>query len=407
MSKIQRYQGDVRAFASAQQSGERYIFGDTTTESDSLSDQLTTDYLRGWAVISASDEPPLEWFNAVAFTATQFIAYLHQSGIPEWNGEQEYHDGSQANYNGQIYTCLTDNHTSVTTPNTDPTNWKKASAGDADNADKLDGQHGSFYRDASNLNSGTVPTARLPEATATSKGVSRQATAQEAIDGADVDAYIPPDLVHAAFNQYGLGGATSKIQDLNNSEIESGFYYSDSSAANNPTSRGGALIVNRYNENVTNQIFLPQGSSDVWVRSFLVDTWSQWLNTLNSSDKATTAQAQAGSDDDAYLTSLKANQLVSQLFSTATIDSNSNYYVFPPDNSEKSLILQWGTTGATVTGETITLPIAFPNQFLRCFATRHGTIVASSAIKKITNGSFVHYHNEGGSGEFDYLAIGY
>ena len=28
-------------------------------------------------------------------------------------------------------------------------------------ADKLDGQEGSFYRNASNLNTGTVPTARL------------------------------------------------------------------------------------------------------------------------------------------------------------------------------------------------------------------------------------------------------
>ena len=167
MSKIQRYQGDVRAFASAQQSGERYIFGDTTTESDSLSDQLTPDYLRGWAVISASDEPPLEWFNAVAFTATQFISYLHQSGIPEWDGEQEYHDGSQANFNGQIYTCLTDSHTSVTTPNTDPTNWKKASAG---NADTLNGKTSSEIE-------------------------TPQATQQEVSDGADVDAYVPPDLL--------------------------------------------------------------------------------------------------------------------------------------------------------------------------------------------------------------------
>ncbi|WP_129591297.1 hypothetical protein [Salinicola tamaricis] len=34
-------------------------------------------------------------------------------------------------------------------------------SGSAANADKLDGQHGSYYRNASNLNAGTLPTARL------------------------------------------------------------------------------------------------------------------------------------------------------------------------------------------------------------------------------------------------------
>ena len=35
--------------------------------------------------------------------------------------------------------------------------------GTIDNADKLDGQHGSYYRNASNLNSGTIPTARISD----------------------------------------------------------------------------------------------------------------------------------------------------------------------------------------------------------------------------------------------------
>jgi hypothetical protein len=43
--------------------------------------------------------------------------------------------------------------------------------GTVDNADKLDGQHGSYYRNASNLNAGTVPEARLP---------------QNAIDGSEI-----------------------------------------------------------------------------------------------------------------------------------------------------------------------------------------------------------------------------
>lgn len=44
---------------------------------------------------------------------------------------------------------------------------KTAKAADSD---KLDGQDGSYYRNASNLNAGTVPAARLPNATATAVG---------------------------------------------------------------------------------------------------------------------------------------------------------------------------------------------------------------------------------------------
>ncbi len=50
------------------------------------------------------------------------------------------------------------------------------------NADLLDGQHGSYYRNASNLNAGTVPVARLPLATTTSPGVVRVGTGL-AVDG--------------------------------------------------------------------------------------------------------------------------------------------------------------------------------------------------------------------------------
>lgn len=38
-----------------------------------------------------------------------------------------------------------------------------------------------------------------------------QATLQEALDGDDVDAYMPPDLVHKAFNQYGIGDSTTFV----------------------------------------------------------------------------------------------------------------------------------------------------------------------------------------------------
>lgn len=112
MAKIARFNGNVQAFASNQQSGERRIFGatDPAEESDLLSDQLTPEFLRGWATVGPSEFPPIEWFNAVGFTVTQFIAYLHQVGVPEWNSLQEYHANSITNYNGSIYVSEVDNN---------------------------------------------------------------------------------------------------------------------------------------------------------------------------------------------------------------------------------------------------------------------------------------------------------
>lgn len=89
MSKIVRYNGDVNAFASSSIGTERTIFGDVT-QSDLLSDQLTADFLRGWGIVGASENPTLQDFSAAMFTATQFISYLHQMGIAEWNATQEY-----------------------------------------------------------------------------------------------------------------------------------------------------------------------------------------------------------------------------------------------------------------------------------------------------------------------------
>ena len=89
MNKIDRFNGNVKAFASEYQGTERTTFG-TTVESDELTQQQTSSYLRGWGIVGSSEDPSLEDFNAAMFTATQYIAYLHQMGVPEWNALQEY-----------------------------------------------------------------------------------------------------------------------------------------------------------------------------------------------------------------------------------------------------------------------------------------------------------------------------
>ncbi len=104
MSKINRFNGDVSAFASQALTNERTIFGEVT-QSDELTDQINAEFLRGWGIVGASDSPSLQDFSAAMFTSTQFISYLHQMGVAEWNSAQEYPtDGAACIYNGMLWT---------------------------------------------------------------------------------------------------------------------------------------------------------------------------------------------------------------------------------------------------------------------------------------------------------------
>lgn len=107
MSKIARYQGNVRAFASDAQGMERTVFGGTN-QADDLTSQITASFLRGWGIVGASEHPSLEDFNAAMYAMSQFIAYQHQMGVPEWHAEQEYHIGSICTHNGESYQSLQD-----------------------------------------------------------------------------------------------------------------------------------------------------------------------------------------------------------------------------------------------------------------------------------------------------------
>ncbi|MBA8034256.1 carbohydrate-binding protein [Citrobacter freundii] len=105
MSKIARYQGNVRAFASDAQGLERTVFGGTN-QADDLTSQITASFLRGWGIVGASEHPSLEDFNAAMYAMSQFIAYQHQIGVPEWHSEQEYHIGSICTHDGESYQSL-------------------------------------------------------------------------------------------------------------------------------------------------------------------------------------------------------------------------------------------------------------------------------------------------------------
>ncbi|HHX1625914.1 TPA: hypothetical protein ACU6JN_004702, partial [Salmonella enterica] len=105
MSKIARYQGNVRAFASDARGMERTVFGGTN-QADDLTSQISASFLRGWGIVGAAEHPSLEDFNAAMYAMSQFIAYQHQMGVPEWHAEQEYHIGSICTHDGESYQSL-------------------------------------------------------------------------------------------------------------------------------------------------------------------------------------------------------------------------------------------------------------------------------------------------------------
>ncbi|MFV8771017.1 hypothetical protein ACNSPB_28100 [Yersinia enterocolitica] len=109
MSKIERYAGNLRAFGSNAQGLERTLFGETT-QADDLTSQVTNSFLRGWGIVGPSENPSMEDFNAAMYTMSQFIAYQHQMGIPEWDAIQEYYSGSICVRNGEAYLSLVDSN---------------------------------------------------------------------------------------------------------------------------------------------------------------------------------------------------------------------------------------------------------------------------------------------------------
>ena len=93
MAKINRFDGNVKAFASEAQGTERTIFGDTA-QSNTLDANLTDNFLRGWGIVGVNENPTKQDFAGLAFTLSELISYLHQVGIPEWNTAQEFYEGS-------------------------------------------------------------------------------------------------------------------------------------------------------------------------------------------------------------------------------------------------------------------------------------------------------------------------
>lgn len=84
---------DYKVFASGAKSGEIDTF---------------PDILRGWGVtIDRTGEiPPMEWFNAIGKRVDEWLLYLTQRGIPEWDSSLDYPKSAVVTHGDVIYISL-------------------------------------------------------------------------------------------------------------------------------------------------------------------------------------------------------------------------------------------------------------------------------------------------------------
>jgi hypothetical protein len=107
MAKIDRVK-NLAAFAGAAQANERTRFGQKS-QADDLDSQITPEWLRGWGIVGVNDAPTMQDFNALGYTLSQLLSYLHQMGVAEWDDGQEYYTGAVCVHAGKVWQATQDN----------------------------------------------------------------------------------------------------------------------------------------------------------------------------------------------------------------------------------------------------------------------------------------------------------
>jgi hypothetical protein len=98
--------------------------GSSAFSTDPETIQSLSNYLDGWeSVVIGGNSPAIEDMNALHFVFAYQLAYLMQTGLPEWNIDTVYYIGSLVNNGtGKIYQSLTDANEGNAV--SDTTNWK-------------------------------------------------------------------------------------------------------------------------------------------------------------------------------------------------------------------------------------------------------------------------------------------
>ncbi|EOC7930734.1 hypothetical protein ACI8HA_003182 [Vibrio cholerae] len=218
--------------------------------------------------------------------------------------------------------------------------------------------------------------------------------------------YNPLRLDHLArmvnaFKEFGLGTQVG-YQLSSQPKDKTGFYKFDSDPSA-PFANGLGLRIARsstggdYIDLAFNRV--GDGAAFRFVSSGSVSTW-KYLNF--DLIKATTAVAEAGTEDQSYMTSLKTVQSINKQFDNNSLLVNG-YQVLPG-----GLILQWLLVPGEAGLRTAVFPIAFPNAFLRAVtsqASSSRTTPEAMVFRSATNTSITHYYSSNNSGII--FALGY
>ena len=102
--------------------------------------QALTAYLNGWSAgVVGNRSPVLEELNGLFLLLTQQLAYIFQSGVPEWDPDTEYFIGNLARIPGTSIICASLSNSNIgNDPATDTNNWT-SSATSAPAAAQLSG----------------------------------------------------------------------------------------------------------------------------------------------------------------------------------------------------------------------------------------------------------------------------
>lgn len=105
--------------------------GSPTTTTDPEVIQSLANFETGWyGAILGNNSPAIQDVNALAHLMFRQLAYIMQSGVPEWETNTEYFIGSfVSNGAGSIYKSITDNN--IGNALTDPANWTIVVGADA------------------------------------------------------------------------------------------------------------------------------------------------------------------------------------------------------------------------------------------------------------------------------------
>ncbi|MCT7637083.1 hypothetical protein [Aliarcobacter butzleri] len=104
--KFERPNSNIVPFGTNANENKRFAFG-TNNYTNDINENLNDSFKLGWETVGINSKPPRQWFNGLAYTSTYLISYLFQTGIPEWNENQEYYINSIAKgSDGELYKSL-------------------------------------------------------------------------------------------------------------------------------------------------------------------------------------------------------------------------------------------------------------------------------------------------------------